>query len=187
MPINLLKRGEKTGPITAAEHDTNLTTIEGAVVTLESADTNLQGQITALNTTVGTKLGNLSEDTDPALGGNLNGQNKEAHNVRVKIVDKSASFTVDPTEAAGYNIQGVANITVTLPSSLTTCPRGTGFEFHIESNIQVSFVTTSGNANHVVNANSHRKLIGPEGTGFARVCRIDGANGVWKLNGNTAV
>lgn len=186
MPLNLVKRGEKLTPITIAEHDANMTSIETIVASLEAQIVTINAGLASVGAGTGAKLANVVEDLTPELGGDLNGLNRAAYNVRVKIVSKTASFTASPTEGNAYNIQAVGNVTLTLPSSLITCPVGTGFEIHVEQGIQVSVVTSSGNINHVVNFNGHRKLIGPHGVGFVRVLGPDGSDAVWKLAGNTA-
>lgn len=186
MPIDLLKRSEKLTPITTAEHDANMTAIEAMVASLESQIATINATLASLGAGSGAKLAHVVEDLTPELGGDLDGLNRTAHNVRVKMVSKTASFTASPTEANAYNIQASGNITLTLPSSLITCPVGTAFEIHVEQGITVSVVTSSGNVNHVVNFNGHKKLIGPLGTGFVRVLGPDGSNAVWKLAGNTA-
>ena len=184
MPLDLLKRSEKTAALTLAEFDGNFTAIEDAVASLEGSIAALTSSVSTINTSLAAKLANLVEDLSPELGGDLDAKLKAIFNYKAKVVNKTAAFTVDPAEADVYNIQAASAITVTLPSSLTTCPIGTGFEFHILNNIQVSFSVD--NASNLVNFSSHTKMTGPKGTCFLRVTGSNGSSPVYKLIGNTA-
>lgn len=185
MPLDLLKRSEKTSAYNVAEWDGNLTAIENAVASLESSISSLTASIATINTTLAGKLANLIEDLTPELGGDLDAKLKRIWNVLHKMpAAKTASWTLDPNEGSLYNIQAASGITLTLPSSLATCPIGIGFEFHILNNIQVSFSVD--NSSNLTNFSSHTKMIGPKGVAFLRVIGSNGSSPVYKLVGNTA-
>ena len=186
MPLNLIKRSERTSAITSAEHDGNFQAIEDSLNGIETQLDGIETVLESLGAGSGAKIANIVEDTTPELGGDLDGLNKAVHQLRARMVSKAGSFTADPTEAAVYNIQSPIACTMTLPSDMTLCPVGTGFEVHIEQNIEVDVVTSSGDLNHVVNFSGHKRLKGPLGQGFVRVLGPDGTNGVWKLIGTTA-
>lgn len=185
MPLNLIKRSERTSAITSAEHDGNFQAIEDSLNGLETQIDTIETVIASLDTSSGTKLANVVEDTTPELGGDLDGLNKTAHNLRSYMVSKTGSFTANPAEAAAYNIQATSNIIMTLPGDILAVPPGTGFEIHVERDIEVTVASDSGNVNHVVNFNGHRKLKGPLGQGFVRVLGPDNDAAVWKLVGTT--
>lgn len=184
MPLTVVKRSDKTVALTVAEFDGNLTAMVSAVSALESADATASSSISTINSTLSGKIGNVVEDTTPELGGHLDGKLRQIYDFVGKIATKSASFTVDPTEANVYIINAASAITVTLPSSLTTCPVGLGFEFHIVNNIQVSFSVD--NSANLVHFSAHTKMQGPKGTCFLRVMYNNGSSPVYKLVGNTA-
>lgn len=184
MPLTVVKRSDKTVALTVAEFDGNLTAMVNAVSALESADATASSSIATINSTLSGKIANLVEDTTPELGGDLDGKKKAVYNAIAKVATKGASFTLDPTEATVYIVNAASAITITLPSSLTTCPIGLGFEIHVLNNIQVSFSVD--NSSNLVNFSSHTKVTGPKGTGFLRVMYANGSSPVYKLVGNTA-